>query len=539
MRGRVAAVLLAGLLFAGTGWAQGVAGGSPPQALPPRVAQVTYVTGDQVYVSAGRLDGLAEGRELQVVRGRSDSVVATLQVLYVSSHQSACKIARGAADVAAGDRVRYTSAVVVAAAPAPTGAPAAGAPARSSPRGRSSPGLHGRVAARYVWTREIGIGRFAQPAFDARLMGVGLGGTALGLVADVRGRATMSSLVAGSSLGDGQTDVYQLALLWNQPGAPVRMAIGRQYLTTVSSIVLLDGVLSEVSSQRVGLGVFGGAEPAPDGFGFSAAVRDYGGYLQLRSARGSSAPWMITTGVVGSYRSGLANREFGFLQASYSSRAFTFNASQEVDYYRSVKQAAGEPRVSFTSSYVSASLHPGALRLDAGVNSRRNVRLYSDVANPITAFDDRYRRAAWGAVGLSGRRLRFRVEGRTTGGGTSGRATALTASVGADRVAPFNLGVSARVTRYRSTLIAGETSGWLESVRLGADPIAPLHLELTGGERREANPLLSPGLRRTVWYGGEADVGIARAWFLLASANRETGPDGPLDQAYVSLSYRF
>ena len=50
---------------------------------------------------------------------------------------------------------------------------------------------------------------------------------------------------------------------------------------------------------------------------------------------------------------------------------------------------------------------------------------------------------------------------------------------------------------------------------------------------------MSLGTREVVWYGAEADVGIGRAWYFVVSANRDQGPEGRLDQAYLSLSYRF
>ena len=497
-----------------------------------RWAQVSYVSGGQIYVSAGRSGGLAENQELEVVRG--DSVVAVLRVRFLSSSGAACDLVRGAGDVVPGDRVRFR--------PGATPAPRDTAPAVPRPilvRSRSRVGgLHGRVGIRYFASRTApDAGRYTQPAMDVRLAGSRLLGTPFGLVADVRARTSRSEFVAGNTTQRSETDVYQLAVLWQAPGARVRAALGRQYVAGVSSVLLLDGALVELSGRRASVGVFGGLEPAA--LEFDASVQDYGAYVRLHGSPGAGASrsfWGLTAGAVGSYRAGEANREFGFLQASYSSPSLTLHGAQEVDLYRGVRLAAGEQPVSFTSSYVSASYHPvGGFAVDAGFDNRRSVRLYRDATDPLTTFDDGYRQGAWGAVGFAGRHARVRAEGRTNGGAGSGRSTAVTGTVGLERMGRAAVGVWLRSTRYAS----GELTGWLHALRLAGDPAPPLHLEASGGVRRETNPPVSLGTRKVVWYGAEADLGIGRAWYLVVSANRETGPDGHLDQAYLSLSYRF
>ena len=241
-----------------------------------RTAQVTYVSGGQVYVNAGREDGVAENGELSVLRGR-DSTVAVLRVQFLSSHQAACTIVRGVTDVAPGDRVRFIP--VAAAAPAQT---VAARPAAPRPRSSGSrTGLHGRVGVRYLTASAPGgggSGSLSQPAADVRLSGTDLGGSHFGILVDARTRSSRSEF-GGQTTLDDRTDLYQLALLWNAPGSPVRAVMGRQYLTAVSSIVLLDGVLGEFNRRHVSVGLFGGAEPEPALLGFSAAVQDFGGYL--------------------------------------------------------------------------------------------------------------------------------------------------------------------------------------------------------------------------------------------------------------------
>lgn len=496
------------------------------QQPPARFAAVTYVSGAQIYVGAGRSEGVREGMELTVLRG--DTAVATLQVQFVSSSQAACVVVRGAANIEPGDRVRFVAGPDTTSVPSPAAPASPPAPARR--RGPGSPGVHGRLAGRYGVSQVAGAGSLAQPAFDARVTAAGLAGTPLGLIADVRARSSRSSFAGAPTRREQATDVYQLALLWHQPGAPFRVAVGRQYVGAVSSVVLLDGALAEVTRRRVSFGVFGGTEPAVVDSLAPGPVRDLGAYMQLHAPA-----WALTLGAAGSYTAGRPNREFGFAQLRVTTPRLSLLASQQLDYYRAAKVAAGERSLSFTSAYVSASLRANrSLSVDAGVDNRRNVRLYRDLADPLTAFDDHYRRAVWGGASYAGRHARLRLEARGSGGGAAGPATAVTVSGGLDRLWR-GLSLGARATRYR----AGASEGWLGALHAGADLTVALHVDASGGRRRDVNAPATLGARSTTWLGAEATVSIARAWYALISLYRESSPEGALHQAYTSISWRF
>src|SRR4029077_8445147 len=70
---------------------------SRPGTAAVTTSTVTFLSGAEIYVGAGRQEGLIEGAELVVVR--RDSVVSTLRVKFVSSHQSSCEVIRGANDI--------------------------------------------------------------------------------------------------------------------------------------------------------------------------------------------------------------------------------------------------------------------------------------------------------------------------------------------------------------------------------------------------------------------------------------------------------
>lgn len=500
-----------------------------------RTAPVTYVTGTTIYVAAGRADGLVEGQELRI--NRAGGVVVTLKVAFLSSRQASCEIVSGPSDVVVGELVSFTPQLST------TSTPLAASPGTRRPtRHRfNGPGLHGRVGARYLVAREVGVGSgFSQPSFDLRLDGSSLGGSPIGLSADLRTRRTTSTSGDGSSTVDGRTRVYQAALLWNQPGAKFRLTVGRQYLTAVTSVTLFDGALMELNSSHLAFGAFGGVEPEPADLGFSREVQDYGGYLQLHNRPGSNGVWSFSLGAVGSYNDAATNREFGFAQASISTSQISLYALQEVDYYREWKVKLGEDPISPTSTYINGSIRPTPwLALTGGYDNRRSVRLFRDAVDPSTQFDDTYRKGVNGGLALLGHRVRVSGDVRRSDGGANGTATAWTGTAGLDRFTPLRLSLTGRATWYTNPSLDGR----LYSARLGVDPFEPMHLELNGGIRNEDNTptTLNPvaSTRRITWYGTDLDLSLARGWFLSLSFTREKDPDVTTTQFYGSFTWRF
>jgi hypothetical protein len=500
-----------------------------------RTAPVSYVSGTTVYVAAGRADGLVEGQELRI--NRQGGAVVTLKVAFLSSRQASCEIVSGATDVVVGELATFIPQLSTTMPPQTAGA----APRRSGHRRLNGPGLHGRVGARYLVAHEDALNSgFNQPSFDLRLDGTALGGTPLGLTADLRTRRTTSTSGDGSSTVDGRTRVYQAALLWNAPGSRFRLALGRQYLTAVTSVTLFDGALMELNGSHLAFGAFGGVEPEPTNLGFSREVEDYGGYLQLHNRPGSTGVWSFSLGAVGSYSRGVTNREFGFAQASISTSVVSLYALQELDYYRPWKVDQGEDPLSPTSTYVSGSLRPARwIAFTGGYDNRRSVRLYRDAVDPSTEFDDAYRKGVSGGVALMGHRVRVSGDVRRSDGGSNGTATAWTGTAGLDRFTPLHLSLTGRATWYSNPALDGR----LYSGRIGVDPFGPLHLEFNGGIRNEdtAPTVAVPGTshRHITWYGADLDLSLARGWFLSLSGTREKDPDGTTTQFYGSMTWRF
>lgn len=499
-------------------------------------ARITYLTASSAYIDAGTERGIREGLRLEVVR--NDSVIAVLQAAYVSGQRSSCSILNRTAELAVGDLVRFSPAAV-AAPPETIPPPVVAAAPTAAPRsGRASrEGLRGRIGVRYLVTRQAsGDARFSQPALDLRLDGP-LGGSGFSLGLDLRARRTTSTWADGTSSEDGSYRLYDLSLTWNRTGSPVRLTLGRQFSAAFASVSFFDGLKAEYLKPRWSAGLFGGTQPDPVNFSFATDVQEYGGYLQFRNGPGGSTHWSLTGGAIGSYVRGTVNREFLFLQSSLYSKAFSGYVTQEVDYNRDWKVSAGEPTLAPTSTYASVSLRPlESVTLRGGFDNRRNVRLYRDFVNPETQFDDAFRQGYWGGVTLRPfHGYQVGLDARSSTGGSAGRSQSYTLTLGADRLLGKDLSLRTRSTRY----LAPNNEGWLHSASLGTSLVQSLHAEVTGGIRNNFNSLDNPERSRITWLGLDLDLAVGRRWFLVFSANHESGTDETSDQIFGGVSLRF
>jgi hypothetical protein len=507
-----------------------------------RTAHITYLTGASAYLDAGRLEGLRAGARVEV--WRRGAAIGVLRVAYLASHQASCDIVSvspPSTSLVVGDTVRF---VPAATAPARDSSAIARTPSKPTTLAAgpgvspSRPGLRGRVGVEYFLMRQAdATGQLSQPALTLRLDGPPGSAASLNLTVDVRARRSYTILADGTAVSDNRSRVYAAALSVNAPGSATRLTLGRQISGALASVGVFDGVMAELVQPSWSTGVFTGTQPDPLELGFSSSIVQGGWYTQRHSRPGAAAHWAVTLGVSGSYESAHANREFAWLQGSYVDARLSALVTQEVDYYRAWKLQPGMQALSPTSTFAFLHVHPSEIvTLDGGFDNRRNVLLYRDVVTPETNFDDTYRQGAWGGITVRpSRRWRVGFDARVSHGGSTGTANSYTASLGADRIPGLGVSLRSRTTYY----VNPQLTGLLQSVALVADPGTRFHIELNGGIRAERDPAADPARTTATWVGIDADVTLARAWYLLASATRQRGGLDGYDQLFGGLSVRF
>jgi hypothetical protein len=301
---------------------------------------------------------------------------------------------------------------------------------------------------------------------------------------------------------------------------------------------LIDGGAIELSQQAWDYGVFAGMSPDPVSLGFSGdSLTQLGGYIRRHNAIGSLSHWSVTAGASGSYVSWHTNREYFYAQGNYQSRRVSLYAVQEVDYYRTWRRVGtNEKMLSPTSTFANVQYQvTDAVSVSAGIDNRRNVRLYYYVVNPAILFDDTFRRGVWaGAAARLAGHFQVTVDARTNHDDTFGDANTYTLGLGADRLTSVGLSLRSRSTRYTT----GPRQGWLNSVSLGLEPFGRGSIQLTSGWRTEHDTSTAPTLN-VRWLSADIDVSLARSLFAILSAYRERGGIEAHDLVYTGLSYRF
>lgn len=474
--------------------------------------------------------GIREGTRFDVIR-RGVSI-ATLVAEYVSSTRASCKVESASTPLVIGDSVRY---LPVRADMRTIKAPDGLTKARS--RGSSAHAIRGRVGVRYLVLDPGSGGRLTQPALDLRLDGQHIGGSPLGIAADVRAQRSTRSATSISRGTDNITRVYQAALIVNPTKSPARITVGRQFSSALTSVGLFDGVALDFDRPRWSIGLFGGNEPDRSTLGLSNAIRQYGVYAQIHNRPAHAPLWSFTMGGVGAYSHGEIDREFTFARATYNNRRFSLYAVQEIDINRGWKNAAESTSTTPTASFITALLSlSDAVSLSAGMDKRRNVRLYRDYLTPEIEFDDSFRQGEWGgvSVNLFGH-MRVSADARSSTGVSTGDTRSVTGSFSLSRLTPLRIGMHARATSFSGTLLEGQ----LKSASIEVNPIHSLRLEVSGGSRESSQPLDSTSATHITWIGGDADISIGRSVYLMLSTSRESGRADRSVYSFVSLSYRF
>ncbi|HEX4933511.1 MAG TPA: hypothetical protein VFV33_10060, partial [Gemmatimonadaceae bacterium] len=410
--------------------------------------------------------------------------------------------------------------------------------ARAAARGRSTP-IRGRLGIRYLtMQQDAGDARstLTQPAFDIRLDGRNIGGSPFGLTVDVRAYRQNYDRTSGNTL-TSSTRAYQTALIFNPGNSGARVQLGRQFSTALSPVGLFDGVALDFDRRRVSVGGFSGSQPDPRTFGHSGNVREHGAYVQLHNTPNASSTWAMTAGGIGSYAGGQIDREFAYLQGMFNNRYVSLYTAQEIDVNRGWKADLESGGATPTSTFAMLRVSPtNAFTVFGGYDNRRSIRLYRDFLNPEIAFDDSFRQGAWGGASLFVLgHLRLDGDARTSRGGTAGAADSYTGSVHVTRLTPLQLGFQLRTTRYTGELASGD----LSAASVEMQPAGNFRVQLNGGRRSDARADATLGNTTTTWWGADADVGLGRSLYLMASTYRETGAFQRNMQMMLAVTYRF
>ena len=507
--------------------------GRPTAATAP----VSYLSGGSIYVDAGAREGLKAGDTLSVLRAGRE--IARVRVTFASSHRAACDTLWTGAPVAIGDLVRYVAVVPPATTVADTsrGAAPADAPSADMPAPKPSAGrarLRGRVGAGWLSVNTSDGGSFRQPSLALRFDGTGLNGGRSDIAFDMRSRRTTRNFSGAGATVENTGRVYRAALTMRATDPGRRLVLGRQSSTALTSVNLFDGALLELGDATHTFGLFAGTQPEAQRYRFSSDIVQGGAFFEFHQPPLSVERWSVAVGGVTSLDHGHPNRDFAFAQGWWSSKAFTASLAQELDLNRSWKRVNGEPMLTATSTFATASAPvTNWFSLNGGYDNRRNVRLYRDRLTPETEFDDAFRQGAW-VGGQFAFLSHLRLGGDTRVNEGAGRAESWSVHAEAWRLTRLNASVRGRWSRYTDE----SQDSRLQSFGLGFEPLRVARVDVSGGVRSTKNARFGVD-EHEHWVSVDTDVTIGRSWYMGAGWESDRGDDGNTRQLQASLNRRF
>jgi hypothetical protein len=371
----------------------------------PAVFRIKYVSGDSVYLAAGRNAGIAEGMKLWVVkpppdgatdngvRFRGQEHVAELQVVSVADSSSVCEILNSSGELRGGQIAFLTVDSVNERRAAETAEEADKYPivvsftdgdplddevraaeekkiVQESPVGR----VRGRFGFDYGGTRDAG-------GFQSRQIGMVInadmtfiGGTYWNFTGYWRGNLnSQSSGPAGqqpSTLTDLINRTYHLSFTYDNPYSPTRIGIGRLFLPWAPSLSTIDGgYIGRKISRKITAGIFAGSTPDPTSWSYNPDQHIAGAFVNYESGDFEHTRLFSTAGIALTSIQWRVVRQFAFFENTFSwKRYISFYNSLQADEARvSPLPNGGRNPTGISQSYSSLHFQPVS-RLTFGIN---------------------------------------------------------------------------------------------------------------------------------------------------------------------------
>jgi hypothetical protein len=382
---------------------------TPPPAAPAsgRRFRVKYRSAANVYLDAGRSEGLNVGDRLRVVAGSSS--VAEIEVVYVAELSASCRVVSESRPVRAGDEAvliavahpgtdRPEAAAASSEPPPPAPVPAAPTTALSAGQTQKVPWARIRGSASFGYYRswdqtESGLD------FEQRTARLDLGldriaGQPLSFTLRARSRQDVRARTLSTRTPESErTDrLYELALRYEPSSDRAAFEVGRIGIYRFVGIGYLDGALARYRpSGGVQVGVFGGRVADIEGLGWNGTGSKYGAFVRLApGGRYVTRGYDATLAYVRENADGDVSREYLSLESFFGSGSrWSLSERAELDLNRGWRQdlTGKSYQLSNISLASNVRLAPDSW-LVVSYDGRRNYRYHQNRVVPEEVFDD-------------------------------------------------------------------------------------------------------------------------------------------------------
>jgi len=386
---------------------------SPAQDIKSQVYRVKYISAENVYLDAGKMNGLQVGDQLVIKReGR---IVAEIEVKYVSDHSASCSIVHSKLTIKAGDRVYLQKSTATEDTLSMTPILSEDRPDKlqdnqmesaASQKRRRSP-FSGTVSLQYYYWKDLYETQldFSQPTLRLSLRGRQLWGKDYNLRVRARLRHNQRARALNSNAPEQEwrNRVYEVSFSYDNIHSPINYQLGRIISNKFSGVGYIDGILLQYNaSVNFHAGIFGGSQPQWQYSNFQTSIQKYGAYLHYNTGDYSGGRFESTLAAAGEYHGSTVSREFIYFQNSfYLSQKWTVFQSAEVDLNRSWRKEVAGKNISLTNLFISAQWNIlSHLMVGAMYDNRQNYLTYETRTLADSLFDEALRQGLRGTVTL-------------------------------------------------------------------------------------------------------------------------------------------
>jgi hypothetical protein len=504
--------------------------------------RVKYVGAEQVYLDAGRLQGVQQGDTVFIQRGHMS--LDTLLATFVADHSTSCNVPPSSPVLRVDDEaiifIRAAAISVVQADTTQTQQVSPSFVQQNSLKARRANRVSGRLGVQYLTQSDHDVLHFNywQPSLTVRLLVEDLWGSAYKLSVRMNGRRTIRERDLGPNTRSAWTGrVYEIALWYDDPHSVLSYAAGRVLPDHLRGIQPFDGMQAAYRlNDKVVVGAMAGTLPDLTTSEPTGSATQFGGYALYE--RGAGRSFSATIGLIGQYHRGVVSREFIYQQFSYvPSARFNLYESGEVNVNRAWKRAAGERSLDLANILVSANYTPiSSFMLGLSVDDRANYRTWENRTTPDSLFDNSRRQGAHvNAAWRVWRPLRVMAGSGWSWRDATGRA-ARSANIGATLVdLPVRgMMLSPAWMTFDNAYIRGSQPSFLLSQQVAARWLASVQMG-----RNTYNYQVGGTRVQNHWFKVQADAYVTRSLYATAYFETYRGDSPDVNSFFVEWGIRL
>lgn len=511
---------------------------------PAKELTIKYISSENIYVNAGRLDGVDVGSKYAVYR--RNTKIAELRVVYAGDHASACNVVTKTTDLKVGDIVRLLTKANMPKKEInqkTRSRKTVSRPQKStSKRVRHGTRVSGNVSFQWYHIEDLSAAHFNfdQPGMrlDFKIRNMFNKDYNLRFKTRSRYNKRIHRLSSDIPKEEWRNRIYTASFSYDNKNALFNYRIGRIISHAMSGIGYIDGILLQQNlTSNFRYGIFGGTQPEWYYSSYQTSIQKYGAYLNFGKGTFPHRRYEGTIAAAGEYHGATVSREFAYFQNNYFSGPLSIYQSAELDLNRKWRKEKSGQNVSLTNLYITSSYRI-TQNISAGISydNRKNYYTYEIRSVADSLFDDAMR------FGLRGN-LNVRLPYQTNIFGNFGmRRRSADKQNTFSYAAGLNKNYLSSLRLFASLFVSGFSNyyanGYHYSASIGKHFRSGHDLNLSFGNYYYSLKSIHR-TRLNSWVRVNGIVEILRNFYILENYEYVWGADAPGHRIFTEIGYRF